>query len=129
MIPDTAPLTPADLDQIRGAVTSCDTADLEYLRRAALWLLDDDERLRIELAAANQRYETAYSALTEVQAERDEANRRIRSARTEIRHQDVAATVAMRPGYCAVSDALAAVETHLVDPEYRPAVDGKTGGE
>lgn len=45
---------------------------------------------------------------------------RIGNARTEIARQDTAASNAMRPGFCDVSDALAAVERHLVDPQYRP---------
>jgi hypothetical protein len=45
----------------------------------------------------------------------------IADARHEIATQDVRATNAMRPGFSDVCDALAVVETHLVDPEYRPA--------
>jgi len=55
-----------------------------------------------------------------VLAECDDLRGRIGNARAEIARQDVAATNAMRPGSGDVCDALAAVETHLVDPEYRP---------
>lgn len=51
--------------------------------------------------------------LTAALAERDDLRARIGNARAEIARQDTAATFAMRPGYCDVSDALAAVETHL----------------
>ncbi len=56
----------------------------------------------------------------DVLAERDDLRQRIADARTEIARQDVRATNAMRPGSGDVCDALAAVETHLVDPGYRP---------
>lgn len=82
-----------------------DSAELGWVRPVLHDLLDENQRLR--------------AAVTEAEEERDELRTRIGNARAEIARQDTAATLAMRPGYCDVSDALAAVETHLVDPEHR----------
>ena len=53
-------------------------------------------------------------SLRAVMAERDLLRARVAAARAEIRRQDLRR-------FTAVSDALAAVETHLVDPQHRPA--------
>lgn len=133
MIANSPPLTAKDLDAIRAAVTADGPPDPEYLRRAALWLLDDNERLRLELGAANQSCGVLQRAFEEVRAQRDESAARIRNARAEIRSQDIGSassnlTIAQQG---AVSDALAEVETHLVDPQYRPdpADDAKRAGQ
>lgn len=60
------------------------------------------------------------SLAKQVLAERDELRGRIGHARAEIVRQDVRGADTLRDGtHQALSDALAAVETHLLDPEYR----------
>lgn len=84
--------------------------------------LSDQQLDKIEAHVPNCRYGCdACVAFPVLAAEVRDLRARIGNARSEIARQDTAATLAMRPGYCDVSDALAAVETHLVDPQHRPA--------
>lgn len=63
----------------------------------------------------------ASEATAELAAEIRRLRDRIAAARAEIARQDTAADATLRgDAYRALSNALAAVETHLVDPEYRP---------
>lgn len=100
------------------------------------WLIDavvrvvrpELARLASKLAAAESGLSNAMGAWENeaeaLEAERDELRARIGNARSEIRTQDTAATIARNPGFSDVCAALAAVETHLVDPEHRPAERG-----
>jgi len=80
-------------------------------------------QLQAELAAWQERESAdaaagSYALRAETaEAERNDLHRRIADARAEIRRQDVAA---QGTPFSDVTDALAAVETHLVAPEYRP---------
>lgn len=56
-------------------------------------------------------------------AERNELRDRIANARSEIAKRDTVATLTMRPGFSDVCDALAAVETRLLDPADAPIDD------
>ena len=117
-----------------------DSADLGWVRPVLHDLLDEVRRLRGEnerltdLAKDHwqesegefDRGAASARRAAELAEEVIELRTRIGNARSEIARQDAAATHGMRPGYCDVSDALAAVETHLVDPEYRP-VSGPAG--
>jgi len=94
-------------------------------RERAEAALDEAGALQAEILKALAAHDRLTRRLADAVRERDEARARIAGAHTEIRRQDVAATEAMRPGYCDVSDALAAVETHLVGPGYRPAPDAQ----
>ncbi|HZP54978.1 hypothetical protein [Actinocrinis sp.] len=130
----TEPLTDERLSEIEDdthRACLCDKLQREDIPQ----LLAEVHRLRIQAAKSDElardhwreseaefdRAAEAQNRASEVEAERDELRQRISNARAEIRKQDTAAAAGMRPGYCDVSDALAAVETHLVDPEHRPA--------
>lgn len=86
----------------------------------AAQMVDEIRHLRMRLADERAGHDEAIGQRDQLRAERDELRARIGNARAEIRKQDLAAQLAPHDA-AIVSDALAEVETHLVDPEYRPA--------
>lgn len=100
---------------------------------AVEWLVAEVERLRAQ-AVADEDAENADSCAQDtrireleqenalLRAARDDYAERIRNARAEIARQD---TAAIGRFHRIVSDALAPVETHLVDPQYRPGAQAQ----
>ena len=137
--PDEIAALLARLDAVP-SVGHLDSADLGWVRPVLHDLLDEIRRLRGENEQLAD-LDAAAGRRTELQAERDRAvarwheehqraekaereceelRARIGNARREIARQDTAAQLAPHDA-AIVGDALAAVETHLVDAEYRPA--------
>jgi len=123
---DYAPLTDQRLDEIQARAANlgcpdCGCRDGETRRvgdEDVPALVAEIRRLRGNLATVTRRHAMLESGFAEVYAERNEGYARIADARAEIRKQDVAS----QGMWCTdVSDALAAVEAHLVDPQYRAA--------
>ncbi len=112
---DSGPILPEHHQQLRAlldAEPALDeiTAELAAYRRAPH---PDDAYMRGR-AEARKEADEEWAPLI---AERDDLRQRISNARTEIRRQSI--LVHGGPATF-VNDALAEVETHLVDPEYRP---------
>lgn len=130
------PLSDERLAEVRTAISraAVDRDDLNPIRTVDAWilaawdLLDEVTRLRGEngaLRAANLAMNAELDDLHAIAADKLRLLDRIGNARTELRKQHLRADHTLHPDVSGpVMAALEAVETHLTDPEHRPAERG-----